>query len=133
MGKPTKLDATVQARIVSAIEQGCDYELAAQYGGIHYDTFNRWMKRGKRELSGVCYEFYEAIKGAEGRSAVKWLALIEKAAQGGQWQAAAWKLERRYPQKYGRTVHEVQGKDGNEITFKVVYGNRDTDKPPTTS
>ena len=37
-----------------------------------------------------------------------WLAKIEQAANQGHWQAAAWKLERRYPQEYGRTVQNVE-------------------------
>ncbi len=28
--------------------------------------------------------------------------IIDKAAADGKWQAAAWKLERRYPSQYGR-------------------------------
>jgi hypothetical protein len=35
--------------------------------------------------------------------------LIDKAAGEGTWQAAAWKLERRYPESYGRTVVTNQG------------------------
>jgi hypothetical protein len=54
---------------------------------------------------------------------VKWLARIEQAASE-HWQAAAWKLERRYPKDYGRSVqqHEVGGPDGGPLT--IVFGER---------
>ena len=82
-------------------------------GGIDYMTFNRW-----RESKS---EFREAIKDAEGRAVVKWLAKIEQAATEGTWQAAAWKLERRYPHDFGKTVQENQitGKDGAPLTITI--------------
>jgi hypothetical protein len=96
VARKTKLTPDVQQRIVDDIGQGATYELAAQYGGIAYNTFNEWCKNKP--------EFNEAVKEAEGRAVVKWLYKIEQAASKGQWQAAAWKLERRYPYVYGKTV-----------------------------
>ena len=49
--------------------------------------------------------------------------MIEQAAKDGTWQAAAWKLERRYPQEYGKTVQEHQGKDGGPIQVREVVVN----------
>ena len=40
------------------------------------------------------------------------LALITKAAQDGAWQAAAWKLERRNPSRWGRQRIEAEIKGG---------------------
>jgi hypothetical protein len=63
---------------------------------------------------------------AEGRAAIGWLALIEQAAREGNWQAAAWKLERRYPETYGRTfnklaVTDATGEKDGTLTLKVIY------------
>jgi len=85
---------------------------AALAGGINYDTLNEWRKKYS--------DFSDAIKKAEGECVVMRLARINKAGQEGTWQADAWTLERRYPQDYGRTVHEVQGKDGAPIAVKLV-------------
>jgi transposase len=115
-GRPSKLTPETQQKIVQAITLGATYELAAAYGGIHYDTFNEWMKLGaigKKPYS----DFSEAVKEAEGRAAVGWLAKIEMAANDGNWQAAAWKLERRYPHSYGRQVQEHAGEV--EVTVKA--------------
>lgn len=118
VGRPSKLTPIVRARLVQALEMGATYELACGFAGIHYSTLRDWMLAGERELdqatqenrdpAGDFYEFSEAIKSAEGRAAVKWLLKIEKAATEGNWQAAAWKLERRWPKVYGRTVVEQE-------------------------
>lgn len=125
MGRPTKLTPETQKRIVDGIRMGATYELAAQYGGVSYDTFNNWIKAGVDAKSGSYFEFFNAVKRAEGEAAIGWLAKIEKAANDGEWQAAAWKLERRYPQNYGRHVQEIQGKDGSQLTLRVVYDGID--------
>lgn len=106
MGRPSKLTPETQLRIVQGISMGATYEHAAQYGGIAYNTFNEWMKKGEAARSGKYRDFYEAVKKAEGQAVIGWLAKIEKAASDGTWQAAAWKLERRYPKEYGRQVHK---------------------------
>lgn len=131
MARPTKLTPDVQQKIEQALRLGATYELAAQYAGIHYDTFNEWRKRGEAEIKRVLEnskasiradelpftEFYEATQKAESEGAMGWLAKIEKAANDGNWQAAAWKLERRYPRDYGRTVvsNEHTGANGGAI------------------
>ncbi len=123
-GRPSKLTPETQARIAQAIEVGATYALAAQYGGVAYNTFNEWMKKGEAAKAGKYYDFYELIKNAEGKAAVKWLALIDKAAVD-TWQAAAWKLERRYPRDYGRTVvsQEISGPEGGEVNIVVKWGD----------
>jgi transposase len=98
MGRRSKYTPDVVARIVKAIELGSTYELACHYAGIRYETFRVWQEE-KPAFSAL-------VKAAEGNAVVKWLSEIEKAAEEGSWQAAAWKLERRYPQTYGRTVQE---------------------------
>lgn len=98
-GRKTKYTPETVEKLVTAVKLGATYDLACGYAGIDEATFYRWMK-DKRE-------FCDTIKAAEGAGAVIWLGKIEKAASDGNWQAAAWKLERRHPEKYGRTVQNV--------------------------
>jgi len=132
MARPTKLTPDVQERICQAIQLGATYELAAQYGGVHYQTFLDWMEKGRADVAKQPYlAFYEAIKLCEGKAVAGWLAKIEKAASEGSWQAAAWKLERRYPKEYGRTVqeHQGQGKDGAvEAEVKLDFSGLTTEQ-----
>lgn len=111
-GRRSKYSPEVVARICQAIELGATYEMAASYGGITFDTFSAWRDRHPA--------FLEAVKDAEGRAVVKWLEKIEQAASEGTWQAAAWKLERRYPRDYGKTVQEQQHTGANGAPFSIV-------------
>jgi hypothetical protein len=101
MGGKLKLNDTVQADIVRALNVGATHELACQYAGIDHATFYRWLNTGETGKAPYA-AFYDAVKQAEGQAAIGWLALIDAAARDGHWQAAAWKLERRYPKIYGR-------------------------------
>ena len=138
MGRPTKLTEDTQAKITQAIRLGSTYKMASQYAGISYVSFNQWCKRGEEELarreSGkvkkgskqwkaeqIFVDFFNAVKEAEGQAVIGWLAKIEASANDGSWQAAAWKLERRYPSDYNRNRVEHTGKDGEAITFKLEY------------
>lgn len=114
-GRPSKLllDPTIQDRMVEAIKLGATYEHACQYAGISYTpTFLSWMKRGFNDLNeeadSIYADFYKAVRKAGGDATIGWLKKIEAAADGGVWQAAAWKLERRYPHIYGRVVQTVE-------------------------
>lgn len=112
-GRPTKYTPERVKAIVQAIEVGTPYRHAAAVAGINQDTLTDWMKKYS--------DFSEAIKEAEGRAVIGRLARIRQ-AEPDHWQAAAWWLERKYPQEFGKTVEEKQhtGKDGAplEIVFR---------------
>lgn len=84
----------VEKRILDALRLGSTFKLACQYAGIHVVTFYRWIDSDE--------SFATKVKQVEGTAVVGWLAKIEQAATDGNWQAAAWKLERRYPEDYAR-------------------------------
>ena len=119
-GRPTKLTPQVQARIVQAIVGGNDITVAAAYAGIHKAQFYRWLEKGEQQQQGIYRAFRDAIQKAQADAETRNVALIAKAAQEGTWTAAAWWLERKYPERWGRKDrHEVTGKDGNDITITV--------------
>ena len=100
MSRRSKYRPEIVQRLCEAVALGATYDLACQYGGITRETLNQW-RRTKSDFS-------DALEKAEGQAVVGWLAKIEQAASEGAWQAAAWKLERRYPADYGRTVQQVE-------------------------
>lgn len=118
MSRTSKLTPERQARLCQAIELGATYVHACNYAGISYETFRRWQRENPA--------FHDAIKMAEGKATVGWLSQIEKAASEGNWTAAAWKLERRYPNDYGRrdgskTVQDDQeGKEREALDAEHV-------------
>lgn len=122
-GRPNKLTQETIKKLEQAIALGATYEDACRYAGINYETFRRWMRRGEQAKSGEYREFHERIRDAESRATIGWLAKIEAAANNGSWKAAAWKLERRYPDRYGRSVQrvEVSGPDGEPVRVEGKY------------
>lgn len=108
VGRKTKLTPEVQAKIVQALGVGTTREHACQFAGIGHTAFHAWLQKAEAGKSPYA-EFAEAIKNAEGQAVVGWMAQIETAARTGNWQAAAWKLERRYPKDYGRQLVNQDG------------------------
>jgi hypothetical protein len=96
----TKLTPELQEKLLLHLRVGAYVETAAACAGIHKDTFYEWMKKGARGVAPYA-SFAAAVNKAVAESESRDLATILKAAQS-QWQAAAWRLERRFPEKYGR-------------------------------
>jgi transposase len=120
MGRPTKLNQETHDRIVNAIRAGNYQDTAAAYAGIDEATFYRWMERGREETEGIYCEFRKAVENAKAAAEVRDVALIDRAAQDGSWQAAAWKLERKFPNKWGRVNRtEISGPDGAPVKVEM--------------
>lgn len=131
-GRPTKLTPNVQRRIVTAITLGAPMSLAAAYAGVSPDAAAQWVIRGNEVDAKDPYKsFAQAVLEAEGSSAIGLLAKIEAAANEGEWRAAAWKLERRYPQLFGRQSLEVVGKDGEDLQSNIIVYLPSKEDPPT--
>lgn len=120
MGRPTKLTPEVQEKIVTALRAGNYQETAALYAGITAATFYDWMNRGKNEPESIYAEFLDAVEKAKADAEVRDVVLIDRAAADGNWQAAAWKLERKFPQRWGRVNRtEISGPDGSAVKVEV--------------
>lgn len=103
-GRPSSFTAAKARRIVEAIRRGLPYKLAASAGGVSYNTFVRWRNEGTRpKAPRQLREFRDQVRTAESEAARRFLGLIEAAAER-NWQAAAWMLERRYPDLFGKSV-----------------------------
>lgn len=116
---PEKLTPQLQQIIIDNLATGAYIETAACLAGIARTTFYEWIKKGNKEKSGKYYDFVNAVNAAVAKSEMRDLGFIDNAAKDGQWQAAAWKLERRHPDKWGkRERHELTGADGGPIEHK---------------
>lgn len=111
-GRKTKYTPETVDKLVMAVKLGAPFNLACNYAGISQDTFYHWMNTKP--------EFSESIKSAEGAGVMQWLGKIEKAASEGNWQAAAWKLERRYPELFGRSVIDNRNIDLSKLSDDEV-------------
>lgn len=100
-GRPTKLTPELQNEICRVIRAGNYIETASAYAGISKDTLYRWLKQGKRAKRGKYRDFSDAVEKALAESEIRDVTIIAKAAED-NWQAAAWRLERKFPDRWGR-------------------------------
>ena len=121
MSRPTKLNDEVQRRIVDLVRVGNFLETAAEAAGVERRTVTRWLTRGSEEESGPFREFREAVEKAQAESESRDVALIAKAAKD-DWQAAAWRLERKFPAKYAVRVRQVIEEELQRILDRLERG-----------
>lgn len=89
----TKSDAAIES-VLGYIAAGVPDEHAAAAAGIHRSTWWRWKKRDPG--------LQQRVEVAQSKAVAMKVAQISKAANDGNWTAAAWFLERRYPKEFGR-------------------------------
>jgi transposase len=117
MARPVKLTTHLKEQIALAIRTGNYIEVAAAFAGVSKDTLYRWLRQGQKARSGPYREFSDAVERAMAESEIRDVAIIGKAAEE-SWQAAAWRLERKHPERWGRkdkVSAEISGRDGGPI------------------
>ena len=119
------LDHPKVKRLLEALRHGDFIDDACAYSGISEDTFYRWQREGAElhrrldrgetltEEEEQIRKMSETIKEAELLGQHAALAVIQRAANSGTWQAAAWFLERRNKKWSNRT--ELTGPNGAPI------------------
>jgi hypothetical protein len=113
-------------------------ETACALHDISSDSYRRWVARGEAELARVAADGRRRVRAEEqpfvdfcgicararARAEERLLSTIEYHATmdaGGDWKAAAWKLERAFPYKWGKRERiEHSGKVDSDVTFRVV-------------
>lgn len=104
VGRPSKLTPERIARLIDALRAGHTRETAATLAGIGRSTFNAWLAAAKEPSADPELQaFSDAVKSAEIEAEDALLGII-RAATSKHWQAAAWILERRSPDRWGRRV-----------------------------
>lgn len=98
----TKYTLELQESICKALRRGMYLETAAALSDVSKAQLYEWLKRGKQQPDGVYGTLPDAVEKAIAEGEARDLDTIDEAAQQGQWQAAAWRLERRAPSRWGR-------------------------------
>lgn len=111
MAQPTKLTPEAHRAICKAVAGGVSRQVAAAAAGVHPRTFQRWLSAGRRELAegraGDYATLAEGVALAEARAHRRAVGIIRKAMRT-TWQAAAWWLERRYPEDWSDHRKEIR-------------------------
>ena len=96
-----------QAGLIKAVAAGNTYQTSCRVMKVSHSTFQHW-----REMDPT---FQAAVEEAEAEAIVRNIAVIQLAAQSGKhWQAAAWWLERKYPQDWA--LRQVVALEDNLIS-----------------
>ncbi|NIM50412.1 MAG: hypothetical protein GTO22_14375 [Gemmatimonadales bacterium] len=122
-GRPTILTREVLAELTRVLSSGCHIETACHFVGVSKPSMHRWVRAGqkleadieagvpidpeRREREQIYLEFRHALKESIAKAEIGSLATIRNAAKE-KWQAAAWILERRFPDRWGRTIQQVE-------------------------
>jgi hypothetical protein len=141
MGRPSVMTAAVQKRILASVRKGHYLETAAANSGVSAWTVRVWLRRGGAEYNRLqrkkdereqgyevaddeleiqeglkrYVDFFTAYEKADAEGEAKMLGRIDRAGAK-HWQATAWRLERRKPERYARPSRvEHTGKDGGPI------------------
>src|ERR1700690_2010973 len=93
MARPTKRTPEVETAILNALRVGNTRTDSALAAGVSLGTLSEWCKRYPEFLAGV--------EKAEADARLRFVGIIATASRT-SWQAAAWFLERRMPEHWGR-------------------------------
>ena len=119
-GRPSKLTDELTEKLCYYISQGNYFDTACKLVGVSFSTFRSWIVKGEEESKGRFFEFSEAIKRAEAEAEAKRVELILKAGKYQDWKANAWYLERKYPERWGKT-DRIEANVKTEQTQKQEY------------
>lgn len=102
VGRSTIFDEETANRVIEGVGRGLTFANAAALAGISYSTLNRWRKRGRNSTRDDEFrDFWKRLERAKGEAALRLLNCVNSAAEGGDWKAATWILERRYSNEWG--------------------------------
>lgn len=91
VGQPTKYTPEIVIRTKELLELGLNYQDICDSIGISAETFSQWRKKYP--------EYSEVVRIANAK--VKEIALKSiRVGEMRDWKAAAWRLERRWPDEY---------------------------------
>lgn len=122
-GRKSKLDDSRREKLLKAIRVGNDKKVACALAGISETTLYRWLELAqKKNARAELREFRELLERAEAEAEVLKVSRIAQAADNGRWQAAAWWLERKHPERWGQQTKikaEVSGPNGEPIAISI--------------
>ena len=116
-GRPSEFTADVEKAILDALAAGSSVRAACEAAGIGTTTFYRWCSEGERDGAPEHLRaFRDGATRARAQARVAYAAIIRRAANDGDWRAAAWFLERSEPEEWApKHKLEHSGPEGGPI------------------
>jgi transposase len=133
-GRTSKvLDPRVTEVFLDGIRQNLTRNLACKKAGINPGSFSRWMTRAREaDVSGendsIYVVFRNKLEKIEAETAAELVQTIETASHK-DWKAAAWVVERRHPDDYGkRETTVIEGSEERPLEVKTSLDLDNLDK-----
>lgn len=108
--------------IITALQGGCDLEIAVHAQGLSLSEVYEWLERGKNEEAKIAagmkavkteakfLSFWKQTKQARA-VAIASVQMNIFAATREDWKASAWWLEKTMPEKYGKNAEQLPQQD----------------------
>lgn len=150
-GSAPKLTEELIEKIAQAMRNGAYVETAVAYCGISKDTFYRWLRMAAKDSEKGPYKALSyAIEKAWAEAEMKDVEAITKAVEGTpdklavdddakiitdvrglpvvaeyglppNWKAAAWRLERKFPDRWGRKSKVELETNSESKSIEIVF------------
>lgn len=111
-----KLSIELVENVLKLISEGQTIKAACANSNIGQTVYYNWIKRGRADadagVKSVQRLLFDGVPEAEAKHEQSHLNVIIAASKT-TWQAAAWYLERRYPERYAKRVvaQEYEARD----------------------
>lgn len=146
--RKTKLTKKLTEKLVDALKAGSFVESAVDYAGISKASYYGWRARAEKELTRFnkalennsnariiksekkYLEFLDAVDAALSEAEITAIYMI-RAEFKNDWKSAAWYLERRYADRWGRKVVGFSNDDGTKDfanAFKTAISEVENDE-----
>jgi len=118
VGRKTKLNDEVEVKICGYLACGLPVKDACNLASVSERTYRRWIAEGKLADTGRKRKFWQASTRASSLAVSKLTGIVTAAAKK-DWRAAAFILERRWPQEWARHVHaDITTDEGRKEVVK---------------
>lgn len=98
-GRPTKLTPDLETDLVLLLSNGLSVRSAARVAGVSRRSLTRWLADGLRERVAQARAARPEVRDSQVEARL--VVAVARAAALGEWRAAAWMLEHRWPERWG--------------------------------
>lgn len=135
LGRPTKFTKPIRAKILEGMKSGLWRKDAAAYAGVSREALHDWLEIAKKQEAAGMSEtdsdyihFSHDLEIAEAQYKFRLIGRITTASMK-DWKAAAWILERKHPDEYGRKDAKIIEHMGSVGLEHMLGGHQPVDVP----
>lgn len=131
VGRPTLCTEEMIQKICGLLRQGNYFDVACRSFGINPTTALEWIARGegRSDMPSAPHfvKFSEEVRKAVAVAEPLLINEIQRAAKNGQWTAAAFILERKFPNRWGRKDQKLVRHEHEQLPSPVRATPEDPD------